>query len=568
MDTSSTHPVSPYRVLIFGGTGMFGTRLVGAILSTTPWNIIVAGRSMHRLKAWKGKLPDHAGRVGVVEMDASLCSPQGLAGTEAQVVVDVAGPFQQADYSLAQSAISAGMDYVDIADSRAFVGGFSQALDSSARKAGVVAITGASSTPALSNAALDNLVEGWREIVGVTVAISPGNRAPRGLSVVQAILSYTGRPIRLFTNGRWSTAPGWGMTRRLCMPGLGWRWTSLCDTPDLDIVPARHRPRRCAIFLAGLELSTMHLGLVVAGWLVRAGVLSSLEPLARTALTLARLLSPFGTDQGGMMVRVEGRDELGRDIVSCWSLVAQGGDGPSIPVLPALACLRRLAAGRAEPPGARPCVGVLSLEDIVAEMAPYRISTHRSLAICGEALFPRVMGPTFEDMPVPVRKLHRPGSWRSFTGKARISGSTGMAARIVRRMFGFPGSGEDIPVQVIIASDTGGETWLRSFGLRTFHSRLTLGRTASTVEERFGPLRFELALQSDATGLSMAIHRGWMGPLPIPSFLLPRSRATEGVDFMGRFCFDVPIDLPMGLGRMVCYTGWLVAEEGAEHDTR
>jgi hypothetical protein len=51
-------------------------------------------------------------------------------------------------------------------------------------------------TPALSNAVLDRLTTGWRLVGSVAIAISPGNRAPRGLSMVRSILSYAGRPVR------------------------------------------------------------------------------------------------------------------------------------------------------------------------------------------------------------------------------------------------------------------------------------------------------------------------------------------------------------------------------------
>src|ERR1700686_2412057 len=98
-----------------------------------------------------------------------------------------AGPFQGAGYRLARAAIAAGLHYVDLADARDFVAGFG-ALDAAARAAGVVALSGASSTPALSHAVLDRLTKGWRSIDTVDIAISPGNRsAPRGLSVIRAI---------------------------------------------------------------------------------------------------------------------------------------------------------------------------------------------------------------------------------------------------------------------------------------------------------------------------------------------------------------------------------------------
>ncbi|MFZ2006077.1 MAG: hypothetical protein WAV02_13385, partial [Stellaceae bacterium] len=51
------------------------------------------------------------------------------------------------------------------------------------------------------------------------------------------------------------------------------------------------------------------------------------------------------------------------------------GDGPVVPTLPALAAIRALADGSLSQPGARACAGVLNLDAIAREFAPYRIST-------------------------------------------------------------------------------------------------------------------------------------------------------------------------------------------------
>jgi hypothetical protein len=246
-----------------------------------------------------------------------------------------------------------------------FVAGFTQ-LDNDAKAAGVTALSGASSTPALSNAVLDQLTRGWREVESIEIAISPGNQAPRGLSVIQSILSYAGRPVKVFLDGRWTVRPGWGMTTRREIRHLGRRWLSLCETPDLDIVAARFAPRRSAIFRAGLELSFLHLGLAAASLTVRIGLLKSLLPFARFARAVARLVERFGTDRGGMVVEASGVDAAGDRLRAIWTLVAEAGDGPVIPTLPALAAIRAFADGRLVRPGAAACAGVLDLELITA----------------------------------------------------------------------------------------------------------------------------------------------------------------------------------------------------------
>ena len=44
--------------------------------------------------------------------------------------------------------------------------------------------------------------------------------------------------------------------------------------------------------------------------------------------------------------------------------------------------------------------------------------------------------------------------------------------------------------------------------------------------------------------------------VPLPRAWAPRAVAREGVDALGRFCFDVAINVPIA-GRLVRYRGWL-----------
>jgi hypothetical protein len=359
-------------VLVVGGTGAFGGRLVEGLIKTSGFDILIAGRDLTRATA---KAAAYSARASGLRLDVATVTAEMLTATGAFVVVDAAGPFQGAAYRLARAAIAAGMHYVDLADARDFVAGFG-ALDAEARSAGVVALSGASSTPALSHAVLDRLTAGWQWIDTIEIAISPGNRnSPRGLSVIRAILTYAGKPVRVFVDGAWAERPGWGRPLRRTMPGLGPRWLSLCETPDLDLVPARFSPRTAAVFRAGLELSVMHWGLYLAGLPVRARLLPSLLPFVRPFRWLAERLKSWGSDCGGMVVEAAGIDAAGTPVHAVWSLVAEAGDGPVIPTLPALAVVRALADGSLSEAGARACVGVLNLEAIERGFAPYRITT-------------------------------------------------------------------------------------------------------------------------------------------------------------------------------------------------
>lgn len=547
-------------VLVVGGTGAFGQRLVEGLINTTDLSVIIAARDLPRASALAGAVGP--ARARAFRLDAATVTAPELQATGAFVLVDAAGPFQGADYRLARTAIAAGMHYLDLADARDFVGGFA-ALDEAARAAGVVALTGASSTPALSNAVLDHLTAAWRRIDTIEIAISPANRnSPRGLSVLRAILSYAGRPVRVFAGGRWTTRPGWGMTVRRSMPGLGRRWLSLCETPDLDLVPQRLHPRVSAIFRAGLELSVLHLGLLVAALPVRFRLLQSLVPFARVFRWVAERLKPLGSDHGGMTVSAAGIAADGTQVRALWSLVA-AGDGPVIPTLPALAAVRALADGRLARPGASPCVGVLDLDSIVREFAPHHIETHIETShALATSPFQELLGADFAQLPAPVRHLHGLTADIATAGRADIVAARDFLPWLIRAVAGLPGPGREVPVGVSFHVDgNGGEHWCRRFASRRYASRFKRGGTGREgfLFEGFFPFHLYHRLTASREGLAWQLVEWRLLGLPLPAWTLPKINCFESGEGE-RFVFDIDVVFPIA-GPVVHYRGWLLPQE-------
>jgi hypothetical protein len=117
-------------------------------------------------------------------------------------------------------------------------------------------------------------------------------------------------------------------------------------------------------------VGAFHLGLWGLSWLKRAGLVRRPEPLAGLLLGLKRRLAFLGSDRGGMVVTLEGRDAAGgrrRRIV--WHLVAGSGHGPYVPPAPAVILARRLIDGTLAARGAVPCVGLFTLEEFLGEIA-------------------------------------------------------------------------------------------------------------------------------------------------------------------------------------------------------
>ena len=114
-----------------------------------------------------------------------------------------------------------------------------------------------------------------------------------------------------------------------------------------------------------------------------------------------------------------------------------------------------------------------------------------------------------------------------------------------------------MPLRLDILMDQHGEIWTRHFGAHGMASRLHLTQHGRAIVERLGPFAVALEPSGGSEGLSLAVW-GWSGlGIPLPRRLAPRVHAREATDMAGRFTFDIAIDLPLGMGSVVRYRGWL-----------
>jgi hypothetical protein len=528
--------LSPRRIVLIGASGVFGARLAAMIARWPDVVLVLSARRLEPLEVLRDQL-GHNGAAAAIEVAAlDRENPRGLDALAPFAVVDAAGPFQGDDFRLPRAVLAIGAHYVDLADARDFVDRFPAALADAAETSGRWAITGASSTPALSTAALDQLTRGWSRIDAVTTAISPGADAPRGPSVIAAIFSWVGRPVRVFERGAWTVRPGWSGSRRVLFPGLGPRWVALADTADLDVLPRRYTPRFVGRFEAGLELPFAHHGLALLGWARRVGLISDLRSLAGPLGVMADRLAHFGSDRGGMVVEAVGKDENHDVIRARWGLWAEAGAGPNTPAAPAAAILRALLDDRLiGPPRAAVCVGLLPLDDLLAPLEALPIRTRVDLAWPrATSLFARALGPRVTVLPDVIQQAHD-GSARTLAGWARGRGDGGIA-RLVRLIQGLPERGRH-DTRVTIAPENLGETWTRQFGSRRFRSRIQRVREdAYAFEETVGPITFRFHAADYPGGFSWMFESWRLGPIALPAAWAPRTRArTFARDGVYRF---------------------------------
>jgi len=87
------------------------------------------------------------------------------------------------------------------------------------------------------------------------------------------------------------------------------------------------------------------------------------------------ILLPFGSLNGGMFVEMRGLGLDGKKLHKQWWIMAEAGDGISIPALPACIVATKIVNGQLNSSGAYPCVGVITLEDFEKAIQGFHIKT-------------------------------------------------------------------------------------------------------------------------------------------------------------------------------------------------
>lgn len=352
-------------VSVLGGYGIFGGRIAEALSLGDACQVRVVGRN---LKIGR----NFAARVGAdfhpCALDDRGSLRRALGGSF--VVIHAAGPFQGGDYRVAELCLELGAHYLDLSDARDFVKGIDR-LDEEARRRGLIVTSGVSSTPAITSALVNELTSEFSQIEEIHTALSPGNQNPRGASTVGAVLSYIGRDVRVWRDGRWCQRPGWGDSQRLDFPPpVGRRRVYNCDVPDLELFPSAFNAQTVR-FSAGLELNVLNHLLTVCALPCRWCRLNLMRR-ARLFLNLSLMLLPLGTTNGALSVWLRGRDLAGELIERRIALVTDY-DGPATPSSAAIVLTRKILASAPLRTGAFPCVGLLTLDELMVHLRPLGI---------------------------------------------------------------------------------------------------------------------------------------------------------------------------------------------------
>jgi hypothetical protein len=551
-------------VLILGGYGAFGGRLARLLCDDERLKLVIAGRSITNAETFCAALGGAAWRrAAAVDRDGDVA--RAIAALKPAVVVDASGPFQAygADpYRIARAALAAGAHYLDLADGSDFVRGIAQ-LDAEAKAKGKFVLAGASSFPVLHAAVVRRLARDLAAVESSTVGIAPVPYAGVGSTVMRAIASYAGKPVRLVRGGRTSSAFALCETRRFTVapPGrmpLAPLTYSLVDVPDLEAL-ALVRPEIQEVWAGAAPTPAfLHWLLRVLAHSVRLKVVPSLAPFAPLMHRAVNALK-LGERRGGMFVEIRGAKPDGTRVTRSGHLVAEGEDGPNIPSMAAEILVRRVLDGGPAEPGARAAVSEIELDEYERAFAGRAIRCgERSDELRGDVpLYRAILGAAWAELPQAVRDLHGSVATSTVAGRATVTRGTGFLAERVARWFRFPPAAEDVELKVTFRRANGVETWERRFGEHVMKSEQFAGkgRYDGLLCERFGPFTFGLALVVEDGKLALVARRWSVLGIPLPRRLIPGGDAFETASGP-RFELGVSIDLPL-VGNVVRYSGWL-----------
>ncbi|MCO4093062.1 MAG: DUF4166 domain-containing protein [Sphingorhabdus sp.] len=547
------------KILILGGYGAFGGRLAPLLRDIPQATLFICGRDEEKARIFCTNFRGMAAALPVRLDRRDIAS--ALAHILPDLVVDASGPFQDygtLGYHVVEACIAARVHYLDFADGADFVFGISQ-FDERAKAAGVFVLSGVSSFPVLTAAVLREMAK-TMDIVKVEGGIAPSPYAGIGLNVMRAVIGYAGAPVTLTRHGMIGNGIGLAESMRytVAVPGrlpLRNIRFSLVDVPDLQVLPPEH-PTMTDIWMgAGPVPELLHRMLNLLAKVRHYLRLPSLVPLSRLFYAVLNLMK-FGEHRGGMFVHATGTRN-GRQIERSWHLLAESDDGPFIPSMAIEGVIRKSLEGQPPEPGARPAVHALELSDYDRLFAARTIYTGLREDRPAEPIFRRLLGSAYDRLPVEVRAFHDGADEHQWLGTANIQRGPSLLANLIAAVMGFPKAAEKVSVAVTVKPDSNGENWTRTFGNKTFKSRMHCGngRNKHLLVEQFGIVEVALALVVDDDKLNLVPRRWSAFGIPLPNLLLPKGISFE-TQREGRFSFDVIIALPI-VGDVVSYQGSL-----------
>ncbi len=330
------------RVVVAGGTGVFGRLFARELAQSGAFRIVVAARD----GAAASRLATELGCESLA-LDLGDRSAVAATASDSFAFVCLAGPFQRLDPSIAAVVVSAGGHWLDISDDEQWVDNLltNPSLHADAVARSVVVVPGLSSVPALSGVLARLALRDLPAAVRAEITLFIGNRNLKGTGAIASAICAPSTSERLTIDLPFG--------RREALRFASPDETLLCR--ELGIAASFH---------VAFELPAAKLMVRV----MRALPLSARIKTAIAAL-VSRTSAPFsrfGSDVGGVDVRLVHSD--GRAIRRRVT-----ASGQRLAIVPALTALHALKNGEITSRGCISPAEALPLERWLSLLAGHRL---------------------------------------------------------------------------------------------------------------------------------------------------------------------------------------------------
>ena len=549
--------------LIIGGYGTFGQNIAKLLAGEAGLICIIAGRNIAKAQMTCTELSSGGG--GAIFEPLRLDRTQPLAPqieNTPNIIIDATGPFQAFRGAAAKIVIEYALDhkchYLDLSDDTEFIR-IIETFNIAAIEAGIIALSGLSSYPALTAAVLDMLKKQVPKPIKLSTSIAPSPQARLGQNVLAAILSAAGRKLIYARKGGevMQTYGLLGAARRVIAPPLEKPLKALIfaqvDSPEAVLLDA---PSLIEIKnYAGPQPVWMMRLLIFFSYLARFKLFPPLRIFTKIFHRLHTILT-FGEHRSGYFVHIENETQQ-----ADFHLTADGDDGPLIPSMPAAIIVKNLLSGQPMSAGARSGAGAVTFQDYDRIFSQLNIEHGSYISRINEAaslpVYKQFLKNAFNDLPAEIQSLHDIDTEKIFEGRADIIRGKNPLGAIICFMFGFPKAGRNIKAQIRrVPLGDNLELWERRFNGRKMRSTQAAGRGKHThmIIEKFGPLAVQFAYYKRGDKYYVDTQ-GWkLFGLPMPKFLCPGGQVYEqGKN--GKFHFHVELCVPF-IGMVVKYIGW------------
>lgn len=136
---NASRTVNRMNIAVYGASGYTG-KLVAAELRRRGLDMVLAGRSIERLREAAGEAGVPAAELRAADLDDPTALAGALRGCD--VVINCVAPFIRLGEPVVRAAIAAGCHYVDIAGEQRYIKRIFDAYAGDARRAGVTVIPG------------------------------------------------------------------------------------------------------------------------------------------------------------------------------------------------------------------------------------------------------------------------------------------------------------------------------------------------------------------------------------------------------------------------------------------